>query len=71
MDCVEPILQERRRNVWWTTWSFERYLRLISMSVWTSVFEKETPIPFLGLESAASGAAGIADELLDDALRIS
>ncbi len=70
LDRVEPMLRERRRNVWWTTWFFERYLRSIALSVWASVFEEGTPIPFLGLEAAASGTATVADDLLDNAKRM-
>lgn len=70
LDRVEPMLRERRRNVWWTGWFFERYLRSIAMSVWASVFEEASAIPFLGLEAAASGTATLADELLFDASRM-
>ncbi len=70
LDRAEPILRERRRNVWWTTWFFERYLRLIAMSIWASVWEDSTPIPFLGMEAAAYGTASVADELLDNSLRM-
>ncbi|MFN7934736.1 MAG: hypothetical protein U0R19_15505 [Bryobacteraceae bacterium] len=67
---AEPVLRERRRNVWWTTWFFERRLRAISMSVWASILEVDTPIPFLGLESVVQGAPTTADVLLDDAIRM-
>ena len=50
LDRAEPLLRERRRNVWWTTWYFERRMRAISLLLWASVNEKGTPIPFLGLE---------------------
>ena len=70
LDRVEPMLRERRRNVWWTTWFFERYLRAIAMSVWATVFERGSPIPFLGLEAAASGTPSMADELLYNAERM-
>jgi hypothetical protein len=45
-------------------------LRCIAMSVWASIFEEGTPIPFLGLEAAASGTLSIADGLLENALRM-
>jgi SIR2-like domain len=70
LERARPILRERRRNMWWTTWYFERYLRLIAMSVWACVFDQGSPIPFLGLEAAASGTASIADEMLNDSLRM-
>lgn len=70
LDRAEPVLRERRRNVWWTTWFFEKRLRLIGMAVWASLFEDDVSIPFLGLESAAAGTETIADELLVDAKRM-
>jgi hypothetical protein len=70
LDRSEPILRERRRNVWWTTWFFERYLRLIAISVWTCVFDPRIPVPFLGLEAAMNDTASRADELLHDSLRM-
>lgn len=70
LERAEPILRERRRNMWWTTWFFERYLRLVAMAIWASVFERGSPIPFLGLEVAATGTSSVADELLSDALRM-
>jgi hypothetical protein len=70
LNRAEPILRKRRRNVRWTTWFFERYLRAIAMSLWASVFEDGTPIPFLGLEAAPADTESLADRLLDDALRL-
>ena len=70
LNRVEPILRARRRNVWWTTWFFERYLSAIALSVWTSVFEQHTPIPFFGLEAAPSGTPSLADDLLGNSLRM-
>lgn len=70
LDRAEPVLRERRRNVWWTTWFFERRLRLIAMFVWASIFEDATPVPFLGLEAAAHDTQSLADELLDSAIRM-
>lgn len=70
LNRAEPVLRERRRNVWWITWFFERQLRLIAMSVWASVFEIGTPIPFLGLEAAMARSDSLADRLLDDAMRM-
>lgn len=70
LDRAEPVLRERRRNVWWTTWFFEKRLQLIGMAVWASVFEVRVPIPFLDLESAAAGTQSIADALLENAIRM-
>ena len=67
---AEPVLRERRRNVWWTTWFFERKLRAIALSVWLSVFDTKAPIPFLGREAAAQGLDTAADALLDIGTRM-
>lgn len=70
LNRAEPVLRARRRNVWWTTWFFERRLRAVALSVWASVFEFATPIPFLGLEAAMRKTDTIADTLLKDAIRM-
>ena len=70
LNRAEPVLRERRRNVWWTTWFFERKLRTIALSVWLSVFELRAPIPYLGFEAAASGLDTAADGLLDIGIRM-
>lgn len=70
LNRAEPVLRERRRNVWWTTWYFERHLRAIALSIWASVTETQTPIPFLGLEAAMRKTATIADLLIEDSIRM-
>lgn len=70
LNRAEPVLRARRRNVWWTTWFFERRLRAVALSVWASVFETDAPIPFLGLEAAMRKTDTIADTLLEDAIRM-
>lgn len=70
LDRAEPVLRERRRNVWWTTWFFERKLRAIAMRIWATVFEKNTPIPYVGLEASMRKSETIADVLLTDAIRM-
>jgi hypothetical protein len=70
LNRAEPVLRERRRNVWWTTWFFERRLRAVAYSVWLSIFESNTPIPFLGFEAAMWKASTVADSLLDITLRM-
>ncbi len=70
LNRAEPVLRERRRNVWWTTWFFERRLRAIAYSVWTSILETETPIPFLGLEASMRKTPTLADTVLEDAVRM-
>jgi hypothetical protein len=70
LDRAEPALRERRRNVWWTTWFFERRLRIIASLLWASVLETSTPIPYLGLESAMRKTATEPDRLLEDAVRM-
>lgn len=70
LDRAEPILRERRRNVFWTTWYIERRLRAIALILWTSVFDTKRPIPYLGLEAAMFGSPSEADGLLIDAQRM-
>jgi hypothetical protein len=70
LDRAEPVLRERRRNVWWTTWYFEKRLRTIATLVWASTLEVGSPIPFLGLEAAMRKTDTEADVLLDDAIRM-
>src|SRR5579872_6559534 len=71
LDRAEPVLRVRRRNVAWTTWFFERRLRLIAMSVWASIFDESgTPIPFLGLEAAPARNPSLADSILEDSVRM-
>jgi hypothetical protein len=64
---AEPILLERRRNVWWTTWFFERQLRAVAITVWLSIFDRTQPIPYLGFEAAAWNVDTLADTALDSA----
>lgn len=70
LNRAEPVLHERRRNVWWTTWFFGRKLRAIALSIAVSVFDSRTPIPFLGLEAAPRATETEADRLLEDAKRM-
>jgi hypothetical protein len=67
---AEDDLLRRRRSVWWTTWFIHRKLRAIGMSVWATVVEEGTPIPFLGLEAATRTSETAADVLLHDACRM-
>jgi hypothetical protein len=66
---AEPALRERRRNVWWTTWFFERKLRAIAHLVWLSVLDQNSPVPFLGFEASPDQDTE-ADSLLDFAWRM-
>lgn len=75
-DCArflgraEPVLRKRRRNVWWTTWYFERKLRTIALSIAASAFDPGTPIPFLGLEAAMRKTETEADRILASSIRM-
>jgi hypothetical protein len=70
LERAERILSMRRRNVWWTTWFFQRKLKAIAMSAWATVLEKGTPIPFLSLEAAPRDCPTAADQLLENAQRM-
>ena len=67
---AEPILTIRRRSVWWTTWYIQRHLRIVSLSIWTSVLEESETIPFLGPESALPDRKTQPEQLLFDAINI-
>jgi len=70
LDRAFPTLRERRRNVWWTTWYFERRMKAISFLLWTSVVESGQPIPFLGLEAVMRRTDSEPDTLMIDAMRM-
>ena len=70
LDRAETIFLRRRRSSAWTTWYFQRRLRAIALSLWSSILELEAPIPFLGVEAALEGMASIADTCVDDAKRV-
>jgi len=67
---AEKILQGRRRNVWWTTWLFERHIRATAMLIWASVPEANNSLPALGFEHAPRRTDTVADIMLLDALRM-
>lgn len=70
LDSSEPVLRERRRNVWWTTWYCERKLKSIALSVLMSASSRGEVIPFLGLEAAMRDTETEADRLLGEASRM-
>ena len=70
LDRAEQIFVRRRRNSFWTAWYFERRLLAIAMSVWGSINDKGKPVPFLGVETAMEGSATLADQLVDQAVRL-
>jgi hypothetical protein len=70
LDRADRTLSIRRRNVGWTTWFFQRKLSAIAMSLWATVLERGTPIPFLGLEAAPRQCPTVADRILGDAQRM-
>jgi hypothetical protein len=69
LDRSEIALRLRRRNVWWTTWFFERKLRAIALSVLASCGQPGAPIPYLGLEAAMRHTVTEAEELMRAAIR--
>jgi hypothetical protein len=69
LDRAEPVLRERRKNVWWTTWYIERRMRAISYYLWSSALDHSEPIPFLGQEVAMDGSSSEPDTLLESAVR--
>ncbi len=77
LDRAAMILMRYRKNVWWSTWYFERRLRLIELSIWVaavrSVVGNSTSsgtelhglvIPYLGLEATPLGTESAAEEFL-------
>lgn len=69
---AENVLSRRRRNVWWSTWYFERMLSAISLAV--RIAEKEErsadSVPYFGFELVHTNKSTLADELLYDSLRM-
>ena len=70
LERSEIILRDRRRNVWWTTWYFERKLRAIAFSVLISCGAVGSRIPYLGLEDAMRLSKTEPQELLETAQRM-
>lgn len=71
LDRAYLPLVERRRNVWWSAWYFQRRLFAISLILWSSISEGESaPIPFFGLEFAMRLSKTEPELLLEDALRM-
>ncbi len=70
LDEAEPFLLKRRRNVWWSTWYFQRRLYAIELELWATLFATEEPIPYLGLEAAPYRTATLPDRLLSDTVRM-
>ena len=70
LDRAESELRQMRRNVWWTTWYFERKLRAMAFALLASCAEPHSPIPFVGLEAAVAGKDTVIDALYEDALRM-
>jgi len=70
LDRAESLLANRRRNVGWTTWYFQRRLEAIALSVWASILDEGAPVPFLGLSAAPEHTDTVADDALHQSLRI-
>ena len=71
LDRAEPVLRERRRNVWWTGWFFERKMRAMAFAISASELESSpVPLPFLGLESAPAGNPTQPDQILRNTMRM-
>ena len=70
LDRAEAVLSQRRRNVSWTTWYIQRRMRAIAGLLWATITDNGAPIPYLGPEAAPADGPTVADELLDDAIRM-
>lgn len=70
LDAAKELLMNRRRNVWWTTWCFQRYLRLIECEIWARYGDKSGLIPYVGLQAAPRLSPTSADEMLENAIRL-
>jgi hypothetical protein len=67
---AEALLTSRRRNVWWVTWFFHRRLKVIELELWATLGDNGQPVPYLGFESACRLTSTMADDLLDNTLRM-
>jgi hypothetical protein len=70
LDMAERGLSSSRRGSWWTTWLLQRRLSLIAMATWSSILDKDSPIPYFGHEAAPRGTMLEADRILDTAFRL-
>lgn len=79
LDRAEAVLLTQRKNVFWATWYFQRRMRVIELELWATVGDRPKdpsddhpplPIPHLGLEAAPRRTPTLADELLENAIRM-
>jgi hypothetical protein len=70
LDISGRALSENRKNVFWSTWYFQRMLSLIELDLWAHTASLSEPIPYLGLEVAPRYTPSVADECLENTLRM-
>ncbi len=71
LDRADAALLKTRKNINWITWSMQRRIQAIGMSVWLSLADPPgATIPFIGYDSAARSSSTIADEILSQCLRL-
>jgi len=70
LERADSTFARRRRNCAWTTWFFHRRLRSITLSVWSSIFALDRPLPYLSVEECPGQSDTLADQLVDQAIRL-
>ncbi|MEZ5941107.1 MAG: hypothetical protein R3C18_06930 [Planctomycetaceae bacterium] len=71
LSRAEPLVEQNRKNVWWTVWFFDLKMKLVELQVFAAVSERaEVQLPFFGAEQAPGSGSTIADRLLDNANRM-
>ncbi len=71
LAVAEEALLSRRKNVWWSTWLFQRQLKVIELQLWATVGVRDgSAIPFIGLEAAPRRTMTRADTLLENTCRM-
>jgi hypothetical protein len=64
LDRAYPILLQNEKNVWWSTWYFERRLKVIELDLWSVVGRCGEPLPYVGWQASPEYALTDADHLL-------
>ena len=68
---AELLLNQERKNVWWTTWFFELKLKLIELKMFACVSDPEIEIPVVSMAHTPRGMRSELDRLLLDSMRLS
>lgn len=68
---AERLLNQERKNVWWTTWSYELKLKLIELKLFACVLDASIELPYVSLAHTPRGMKSELDRTLIDSIRLS